>query len=128
VGSQVLGCSFGDMAPGASASVHISSATTGGSAGSYENTATASATNASSVMASATIVVRAPGLSIKKTADATPVSVGTAIGFTVTVTNSSAAGTGTATSVTLNDPLPPGTGIDWSISPAYAGPGTCSIT
>jgi len=128
VGSQVLGCSFGDMAPGASASVHISSATTGGSAGTYKNTATASATNASSVMASATIVVQAPGLSIKKTADATPVSVGTAIGFTVTVANSSAAGTGTATSVTLNDPLPAGTGIDWSISPAYSGPGTCSIT
>jgi uncharacterized repeat protein (TIGR01451 family) len=128
VGSQVLGCSFGDMAPGASASVHISSATTGGSAGTYKNTATASATNASSVTASATIVVQAPGLSIKKTADATPVSVGTAIGFTVTVANSSAAGTGTATGVTLNDPLPAGTGIDWSISPAYSGPGTCSIT
>jgi uncharacterized repeat protein (TIGR01451 family) len=128
VGSQVLGCSFGDMASGASASVHISSATTGGSAGSYKNTATASATNASSVMASATIVVQAPGLSIKKTADATPVSVGTAIGFTITVANSSAAGTGTATTVTLNDPLPAGTGIDWSISPAYSGPGTCSIT
>ncbi len=127
-GSQVLGCSFGNMAPGASASVHISSATTAGSAGTYLNTATASATNAPSVMASATIVVEAPDLSITKTADATPVSVGTTIGFTVTVANSPTAGTGTATSVTLNDPLPAGTGIDWSISPAYAGPGTCSIT
>ncbi len=128
VGSQVLACSFGDMAPGASASVHISSATTSSSAGTYLNTATASATNATSVMASATIVVEAPLLSITKTADATPVSVGTAIGFTVKVANSPTAGTGTATGVTLNDPLPAGTGIDWSISPAYSGPGTCSIT
>jgi len=72
-------------------------------------------------------VVEAPALSITKTADATPVSVGTTIGFTVTVANSSAAGTGTATSVTLNDPLPAGTGIDWSVSPAYSGPGSCSV-
>jgi uncharacterized repeat protein (TIGR01451 family) len=109
-------------------SVHISSATTSASAGTYKNTATASATNATSVNASATIVVEAPVLSITKTADATPVSAGTPVGFTITVSNSAAPGTGTATGVTLNDPLPPGTGINWSISPAYGGPGTCAIT
>ena len=68
--SQSLDCTFGDMAPGASNSVHISSATTSASAGSYPNTATASATNHPSVDASATIVVLAPGLSITKVADA----------------------------------------------------------
>jgi len=56
------------------------------------------------------------------------VIAGTVIGYTVTVSNSSAVGTGTATSVTLNDPLPAGTGISWRISPAYSGPGTCSVT
>jgi hypothetical protein len=30
--------------------------------------------------------------------------------------------------VTLNDPLPSGSGVSWSISPAYSGPGTCSIS
>jgi hypothetical protein len=28
----------------------------------------------------------------------------------------------------LNDPLPAGTNVNWSITPAYAGPGTCAIT
>ena len=128
VGSQVLTCSYGNMAPGASASVHISSGTSSTCSQTLKNTATASATNAPSVSASATIVVQAPGLTITKTADATPVSAGTAIGFTVTVSNSAATGTGVATGVTLNDPLPGGPGINWSISPAYGGPGTCSIT
>jgi uncharacterized repeat protein (TIGR01451 family) len=127
VGTQVLGCTLGDMAASASYTVHITSPTTSASAGTYPNTATASSTNAPSVNASATIVVLAPALSITKTADATPVSTGTSIGFTVTVSNSDASNTGTATSVTLNDPLPAGSGIDWTISPAYTGPGTCSI-
>jgi LPXTG-motif cell wall-anchored protein len=55
--NQMLACSFGDMAPGDSASVHITSDTTDASAGTYPNTATAAATNAGSVHASATIVV-----------------------------------------------------------------------
>ncbi len=53
-------------------------------------------------------------------------TAGSSIGFTVTV--SDASGAGTATGVTLNDPLPSGTGVNWSISPAYTGPGTCAIT
>ena len=72
--------------------------------------------------------VQSPALSITKVADATPVVEGTTIGFTVTVSNSNAPGTATATSVTMNDPLPAGAGISWSISPAYAGPGTCAIS
>jgi len=84
------------------------------------------------VSATATIVVgkgASPKLPITKTADASPVSAGTAIGLTVTVAAAAAAaGTGTATAVTLNDPLPAGTGVNWSISPAYSGPGTRSIT
>src|SRR5205814_351989 len=122
--NQSLDCSFGDMAPGASVSVHITSATTKDSAGTYPNTATASATNTGSVHDDATIVVLAPDLSITKTADAQSVSANDRIGFTITVSN---AGPGIARSATLNDPLPQTAGTNWSIDPAYAGQGTCAI-
>jgi uncharacterized repeat protein (TIGR01451 family)/LPXTG-motif cell wall-anchored protein len=128
VGSQVLTCTLGDMVPGASASIHIVSATTKDSAGTYPNTATASSSNNDDVQASATIVVQAPALSITKTADKKQVNAGDKIGFTISVSNSDAEGTGVAKSVTLNDPLPGHAGVDWSISPDYSGPGTCSIT
>ncbi len=64
-------------------------------------------------------------LTVVKTADAASVTSGDTIGFTVNVTST---GTGTARAATLNDPLPTSTGVSWSISPAYAGPGTCAIT
>ncbi len=66
-----------------------------------------------------------PNLSLSKTADATTVSAGSQIGFIVTASNSAAAGTGTATGVVIDDPLPSGTGVDWSIA---SGPANCSIT
>jgi YVTN family beta-propeller protein len=64
-------------------------------------------------------------LSVSSTPDSSSVSAGSAIGFTVTVNN---AGPGIEDNVMLNDPLPSGTAVNWSISPAYSGPGTCSIT
>jgi hypothetical protein len=67
VGSQVLHCNDGPLAPGASASVDVRSATTSASAGHYTNTATASATNAPSVQASATVVVQGTALAITTT-------------------------------------------------------------
>src|SRR5258706_456526 len=71
---------------------------------------------------------QSPDLSITKTADATPVVTGTPIGFTITVSNSNAPGTGTAFDVQLGDPLiSPLPGVALSISPPYAGPGTCII-
>lgn len=128
VGEQSLTCSLGSMDAAAGVTVHITSATTSGSAGTYPNTATVTASNAPTQQSSATIVVQAPALTITKTADASPVTGGTTAGFTIAVSNSSVAGTGTATDVTINDPLPPADGANWSISPAYSGPGTCSIT
>jgi uncharacterized repeat protein (TIGR01451 family) len=75
------------------------------------------------------LAVQSPKLSITKTADASPVMAGNGIGFTVIVSNSADPGTATATGVTLHDPLPAGTGVNWSIgSPAYGGPGTCAIS
>ena len=57
-------------------------------------------------------------IDITKSADDETVAAGGQIGFTVTVTNT---GDGTALGVTVDDPLPAGTGIDWSIDPASAG-------
>jgi uncharacterized repeat protein (TIGR01451 family)/fimbrial isopeptide formation D2 family protein len=51
-------------------------------------------------------------IDITKSADDATVAAGGQIGFTVTVTNT---GDGTALGVTVNDPLPDGTGVDWSI-------------
>ncbi|HXA27559.1 MAG TPA: hypothetical protein VN193_02325 [Candidatus Angelobacter sp.] len=125
VGSQVLHCSLGDMLPGASVTVGIVSPTTATSAGHYTNTATAQASNNPPVSSTAGVIVLAPGLNIDKTADAASVIAGNSIGFTITVTN---AGPGIAAAAHVNDPLPSAPGVSWSISPAYSGPGTCSIT
>jgi len=70
----------------------------------------------------------APDLSVVKTADQAIVNAGSPIGYTVAMSNSPAAGTGSATNTTLNDPLPAGANVFWSISPPYTGPGTCAIT
>jgi uncharacterized repeat protein (TIGR01451 family) len=72
-----------------------------------------------------TTVIAVPALSLTKTADALNVLAGSSIGYTVTVTNSGGAA---ATAAMLNDPLPAGTGISWSISPSYGGSGTCAVT
>jgi len=64
-------------------------------------------------------------LVISSAADAATVNLGNAIGFTINVSNS---GPGSESNVELNDALPSGTGVTWSISPAYSGPGTCSIS
>jgi YVTN family beta-propeller protein len=63
-------------------------------------------------------------LNVTSTPDAATTNAGAPIGITITVSN---AGPGVADNVALNDPLPAGTGVSWSISPAYSGPGTCSI-
>src|SRR5207249_3280746 len=45
ISSGILTCSFGDLGPSASASVHVASATTAASCATYPNTASAQATN-----------------------------------------------------------------------------------
>jgi YVTN family beta-propeller protein len=63
-------------------------------------------------------------LIVTSTPDAATANAGAPIGITIAVSN---AGPGVEDNVALNDPLPAGTGVSWSISPAYSGPGTCSI-
>lgn len=64
-----------------------------------------------------------PSLAIVKTADNGTVEAGTNIGFGITVSSN---GPGTATAVTLSDPLPTGSGINWSIDSQPAS-NPCSI-
>jgi uncharacterized repeat protein (TIGR01451 family) len=75
------------------------------------------------------VVVAFPPTSIggqlASTSTSSSTTPGSAISFTINVTNS---GPGTESSVTLNDPLPDVSSSNWTFSPAYSGPGTCSIT
>jgi uncharacterized repeat protein (TIGR01451 family) len=126
VGAQVLVCSLGDVPPSADIKVHIVSGTTGASCSTYDNTATLQATNEPGLQGSASTAVLCPSPAVAKTADADLVNAGEQIGFTITASNGDAPGTGTAKGVAINDPLPGGPGIDWSIAPG--GPSNCSIT
>ena len=118
---QTLNCNFGTLAQGATASVHVTSATTAATCAAYPNTATLTADNSSQVQSSATITVQCPSLALAAAADNAAVPAGSQIGYTLTASN---AGAGTAAAVMLSDPLPAATGVSWSISPAQ---GSCSI-
>ena len=69
--------------------------------------------------------VFAPVVTITTTPDAPTVTAGSPIGLTIAVSNSAAA---TANNVSLSSTLPSGTNVNWAISPAYPGPGTCAIS
>ena len=124
LGSEVLECAFGDLAPGASASVHVVSDTTAASCRTYANTATISASNVDpDLTASASTVVECPGLNILKrqvdengdpTSD--PILAGETAYFEIVVWNSDDPGIGTATNVVVtenDEDLPDG--VDWQI-------------
>jgi uncharacterized repeat protein (TIGR01451 family)/LPXTG-motif cell wall-anchored protein len=70
----------------------------------------------------ASVTVLCPGLTLAKKADAALVTAGQQIGFIVTASNP--AGPGTAHGVVIDDPLPSGSGVNWSIA---SGPDNCSI-
>jgi uncharacterized repeat protein (TIGR01451 family) len=76
----------------------------------YDNTATASATNAPNAEDSASVSCDKPSLTIAKTPDGQTVLAGATISFSITV---SSAGPGTAYDVDLDDVLP-GTGLTWT--------------
>ena len=122
IAGGVLSCDFGTLTSGGSASVTLTSATTELSCATYPNVATADASNDEAVQDDETVVVQCPDLSIAKTADDSVVTAGDEIGFTISVTNE---GPGTAFAVSLDDPLPSGDGVDWSIA---SGPADCAIS
>jgi uncharacterized repeat protein (TIGR01451 family) len=69
------------------------------------------------------VVIQGVGIAITKTADASPVSLGDTIGFTIIVTST---GDMTASGVTVVDLLPAGAGMSWSIDAAGSDLG-CGI-
>jgi uncharacterized repeat protein (TIGR01451 family) len=125
-GAQTLSCSFGDLGSGDGATVHIVSHTTSQSCGDYDNTATLHSTNEPGIPpGSDSTTVQCPAPHLTKVADNGKVNAGEQVGFTITASNGNAPGTGTATGVVIDDPLPFGAGLDWTISPSVSG---CSIT
>ncbi|TMK36025.1 MAG: DUF11 domain-containing protein [Actinobacteria bacterium] len=122
--TQTLSCGPATVASGGSITVHVTSHTTGGSCGTYDNTASFTSTNDGIGNDSASTTVNCPNLTITKTADNASVNAGSDIGFTVTLSNT---GAGDATGVSINDPLPGGTGVDWSID-SNTPASSCSIS
>ena len=120
VGTQVLACSFGTLAAGASATAVATAVTSTVACAQMNNTAIVSASNAAPVADSGSIACQVPVLAIAKTPDGTSISAGAAATFTIVVTNN---GPGTANGVAINDPLPAGGGVNWTTSTAG-----CSIT
>ena len=110
VGSQVLTYTSATLAGSSATHVHVVSNTTGNSCGDYHNTASFTSTNGGSGSASATTTVDC--VTITKTADAASVNAGSPIGFAVTLHN---LGNVTATGLAVDDNLPAGTGINWTI-------------
>jgi uncharacterized repeat protein (TIGR01451 family) len=126
-GNQTLDCTFNQVDPGSLPAIHITSQTTLADCGTVKNKATATTGNGTGGDSNtATVDVQCPNMTLTKTADNATVNAGDQIGFTITATNGNAPGTGTATGVVINDPLPAGSGVDWSIDPAVA-PANCSI-
>jgi uncharacterized repeat protein (TIGR01451 family) len=102
--------------------VHVSAGTSFADCTVYDNTATASASNAPDATGSDSVTCSPAQVSITKTADhSAPVNAGDQIGFTVEVKN---AGSGAATGVQLADPLPAGSGsgVTWAIDSSTGTP------
>ena len=104
------------LAPGASISVHIVSATTSATCGMVYNEANLTYTGGSG-MDSSGVEVNCPDITITKTGNG-PILAGQTASYTITVSN---AGQGTAYDVVMTDPLP--AGVDWTVSKDG-----CSIT
>jgi uncharacterized repeat protein (TIGR01451 family) len=116
-----LECSFGDMASGASYTVHITSPTTAASMGDITNTAYVTTSNAGDDQDSDTIHVFCPDIRITVRPDATPVTHGNQIGFKITLTGLHK---GVNYGVTLASKLP--RGHVWVLDPT-SSPG-CTLS
>jgi uncharacterized repeat protein (TIGR01451 family) len=129
-GSQVLNCSFGNMAQGDSCTVIVSTATQASDPGdcgnplTLNNSATAVADNAASVNDTGSQFCSGiPHLTLVKTPDGATYNLGNTVSFTIVVTNN---GTAIAHNVHFDplDALPdPNASLDWALA---AGSPTCT--
>jgi uncharacterized repeat protein (TIGR01451 family) len=132
ISAGVLSCGPMTLAAGASFTVHLTNPLTSGATGTVNNTASETATNATSPPpATATVVVGttpptpAPNLLLTKTADSTAVAAPAGIGFQIVATNN---GTGPATGFTLTDTLPTNAGLGTWAETVTSGVASCSIS
>jgi fimbrial isopeptide formation D2 family protein/uncharacterized repeat protein (TIGR01451 family) len=109
-GAETLSCHFGNLGPGASASVHVVSDTAAADCGLYHNVATITSDNHSNLTPSADTTVECPGMNVTKVADKSPIDAGETASYTMVVWNS---GPGTAFGATFHDELPDD--VNWSI-------------
>jgi uncharacterized repeat protein (TIGR01451 family) len=131
VNSEVLSCTFGDMASGASFTVQVSGLTDAADCGTLNNTATVGASNEATAQNgnnsdAGSIVVLCADIAIVKDANPVgPVSAGDPIGWDITVSNN---GTGAAIEVHVSDPLP--AGVDWTLGAITGDTAgvTCQVT
>jgi uncharacterized repeat protein (TIGR01451 family) len=129
IAAGALNCSFGDLSPEASRTVHLTGATKSADCRTLHNTARGAAANEREAdldnnTDSAAITVECPSLGLTKTPDAPSVKAGQQLGFTVTVAN---IGRGTAKAVHVSDPLPANGGLAFSIDTAKSDTG-CLIS
>src|SRR5262249_39091265 len=111
VGSQTLNCTVGSLTQGSSFTAVATAATSLGHCQVMNNTATASATNASSVNDPGSITCQTPLIVIAKTPDNGLFPSTALLRSTIVVTNN---GPGTATGVAISDPLPAGGNVTWT--------------
>ena len=128
-GSQVLSCTVGDLAAGASKTYQVSGVTSKANCGPITNTGSATATNEpSGVLANnsdnGSVDVLCATVTLAKTADAATVSAGSPIGFSLSWGNSTG---GKATGVVVTDNLPGTAGLHWTIAGSTGTGSTCSI-
>jgi uncharacterized repeat protein (TIGR01451 family) len=119
ISADVLTCTYGDLAPSDSRSVHLTSPTTAENCATIRNVASATTDNDGSAEASDSIVINCqPDVSVAKSGNG-PLTSGQTATFTITV---SAGGTGPSSNVTLTDTLPAGA---WTLGGADAA--SCSL-
>ncbi len=120
-----LACTPRSLPALAEFTVHVVASTGDDDCGTYQNTATADASNDQPVQADDATTVLCPGLNISKVADDTVIDAGDQIGFTIVVSNVDDGvppPEGVATDVVVTDELP--LGLEWTLDPAVEG---CAI-
>src|SRR5439155_1033591 len=122
ISGGTLSDAIGDLASGASVTIHVNAPTAAGYNATLDNTATATSLYLHHALpiSSATDVVQAPNLTITKTGNGTVNSTDT-VRFTITVSNT---GAGSAYNVNVSDALPGG--LAWTTDAGTISGGSLS--